>query len=380
MRILPSVATRPERGILTCCLLLCCFGLVMVFSSSAVLSVAEGKSPAFYFESQLSKLLAGLILLACFWSLDYQWLRRKPVAWTALGAGILGLLLLVLGLGVAHGVRAARWLSVQGVTIQPSEFARVGLVIFLAFYLSGKEGILPPGRLFVVPALATFLVAGLVALQPNLSMALFILLLAVGVFYVGGLSIRWLGLATAPPALLALLLMRPYQRERIFGFLGLAGREVAYQVDQSITTVGSGGILGLGLGNGLQKYFFLPFPHTDFILGIVGEETGLLGITLLLLTYGALILFGIATSRRAPDRFGSLLAAGLTWNLAINVLVHGAVNLGMGPVTGVPLPFLSCGGSSLMANLLAVGILLSISRRAVRGAARDWSTVGGHRP
>ncbi len=373
---LPSMISRPERGILISVLVLCCFGLVMVFSSSAVLGIAEGKSPSFYFESQLAKLVLGLILLVSFWRLDYHWLRRRAVAWTALGLGLASLVMIILGIGVAQGVRASRWLSILGLTIQPSEFARVGLVIFLAFYLSSKEGLLPARRLFLVPGAAILGTAGLVALQPNLSMALFIVLLSVGILYLAGLSLRWLALGTIPLGLLAFVFLRPYQRERILGFVGLAGREASYQVEQSIAAVGSGGILGLGLGNGLQKYFFLPFPHTDFILGIVGEETGLLGITLLFAVYLLLIMSGLAAARRAPDRFGHLLAAGLTWNLAINVLVHGAVNLGMGPVTGVPLPFLSCGGSSLMANLLAMGMLVSVARRASPGRIHDWSTMG----
>ncbi len=373
---LPSMITRPERGILIAILLLCCFGLVMVFSSSAVLGIAEGRSPSFYFEAQFAKLMVGLILLVSFWWLDYHWLRRKTIAWIALGLGLVSLAMIVLGIGVAQGVRASRWLSILGLTIQPSEFARIGLVLFLAFYLSSKEGLLPARRLFVVPMAAILATAGLVAIQPNLSMALFILILAVGILFLAGLPVRWLALGTIPPTLLALIFLRPYQRERILGFIGLAGREASYQVEQSIAAVGSGGFLGLGLGNGLQKYFFLPFPHTDFILGIVGEETGLVGITLLFAVYLLLIVCGLAAARRAPDRFGHLLAAGLTWNLAINVLVHGAVNLGLGPVTGVPLPFLSCGGSSLMANLLAMGMLLSVARRAGQGRMHDWSTMG----
>jgi cell division protein FtsW len=371
-----SMISRPERGILITILVLCCFGLIMVYSSSAVLGIAEGKSPGFYFESQLMKLMVGLILLVSFWFLDYHWLRRRAIAWIALGLGLAGLLMLIFGIGVAQGVRAARWLSILGMTIQPSEFARVGLVVFLAFYLSSKEGLLPARRLYLVPAAAILATAGLVALQPNLSMALFVLVLAIGILYLAGLPLRWIALGTIPPGALVFLFLRPYQRERILSFIGLAGRDASYQVEQSIAAVGSGGLLGLGPGNGLQKYFFLPFPHTDFILGIVGEETGLLGITLLLAVYALLILCGLAAARRAPDRFGHLLAAGLTWNLAINVLVHGAVNLGMGPVTGVPLPFLSCGGSSLMANLLAMGILLSVARRASPSRVHDWSTMG----
>jgi len=209
-------------------------------------------------------------------------------------------------------------------------------------------------------------------------MAVLVLMLALGVLFLAGQPIKRLAILTVPPFLVALVGVQVYQSDRLTGFLSvLRGNQPDYQLLQGITAVGSGGVFGCGLGNGLQKYFFLPFPHTDFILGIVGEETGLLGITLLFVCYGLLGVMGMRTARNAPDRFGTLLAAGLVWNLALNVMLHSAVNLGTGPVTGVPLPFLSCGGSSLIANLAAIGIVLSVARRSVYARARDWSAIGG---
>ncbi|MFB3908462.1 MAG: FtsW/RodA/SpoVE family cell cycle protein [Candidatus Eisenbacteria bacterium] len=367
---------RPERWLLVSVLILCAVGLVMVYSSSAVLGMALARSSAHFFEGQLVKLLGGLVLLVAFWRLDYHFLSGK-IAWVGIGAAFAALLALALHLGVAGGATADRWLRIGGFTLQPSEFARVGLVVFLASYLSRKEPSLPLSRRFLVPLAVALGITLLVAAQPNLSMALLILMLAGGIFFLADLPIRYLLGSTLIPGAIALVLMRPYQRERVLSFLGIGGAsEAGYQLQQSITAVGSGGIAGLGLGNGLQKYFYLPFPHTDFILGIVGEETGLIGITVLLVLYVSLIVMGIDAARRAPDRFGHLLAAGLTWNLAMNVLVHAMVNLGMGPVTGVPLPFLSCGGSALMANLLAVGILLSVARHATVSRSDDWSSWG----
>jgi cell division protein FtsW len=347
----------------------------MVFSSSAVLGIAVAHSPAHFLEAQLVRFLVGMALLLGFWRFDYHLLGGRA-AWVALAATGLALVPLALPFGGGEG-GADRWHRIGSLSVQPSEFARIVLVVFLASYLSRKEGTLEARRLYRLPALVVLGVAGLIALQPNLSMAVMVVLLAGGILYLGGLRARVLALATLVPGALAMLFMKEYQRERIASFLGLGGREAGYQIDQSITAVGSGGLLGLGVGNGLQKYFYLPFPHTDFILGIVGEETGLLGMTALLAAYGFLILLGVAAARRAPDPFGRLLAAGLTWNLALNVLVHGMVNLGLGPVTGVPLPFMSSGGSSLVANLMGLGILLSVARRTHGSRVADWSMMRG---
>jgi cell division protein FtsW len=366
-----SLTQRPERAIFPAVLILCAFGLVMVYSSSAVLGIAVARSPAHFFEAQVPKMLLGLALLLVFWRLDYRHLGGR-VAWIGVALAAVSLLaILVMG--------GFRWVRIGSFSVQPSEFARVALVVFLASYLSRKESILGSRRsIYLIPGLISLLIAGLVALQPNMSMAVLLVLLAVGILFLAGLPIRWLLIGGALAVVAALIVMKPYQWGRIFAFLGQGTQQGEhYQKDQSITAVGSGGLTGLGIGNGLQKYFFLPFAHTDFILGIVGEETGLIGITLLLGTYGFLIVMGIACARRATDRFGTLLAAGLTWNLAMNIIVHGLVNLGLGPVTGVPLPFLSCGGSSLMANLLAMGILLSVARRAVTARTRDWSAFTG---
>lgn len=375
MRFLRKPRIRPERGILLLVFLLCCFGLVMVYSSSAVLGIARANSSAHFFEGQLVKSIVGAITLLCFWNLDYHHLQGR------LQRGVLILIFAALtALAIEHLVtgKICRWLTFGDRSIQPSEFARIALVVFLASYISRKERWLRKSRRYLVPAGGIVLTAFLIALQPNLSMTLIVLLLGAGILFLAGIPLRWLALGTGIPTLIAVGLGTAYQGERIKGFIDLLlGRGAGYQLDQSMTAVGSGGLIGLGLGNGLQKYFYLPFPHTDFILGIVGEETGLLGLTLLFAAYALLIVLGITAARHAPDRFGLLLAAGLTWNLSLNVLLHGAVNLGMGPVTGVPLPFLSCGGSSLVANLLAMGILLSVARRSVFARVRDWSSIGG---
>lgn len=373
LRLRPRM--RPERMIIVSVLLLCCFGLVMVYSSSAVLGISKSGSSVLFFESQLMKLLVGVIFLLCFWRLDYRNLEGR----LARGALVV-VFISLLTLAIQHWVtgKVCRWHTFGGLTIQPSEFARIILVVFLASYVSRNERMMGGWRLLLVPGAIVIGMVALIANQPNLSMALIVLMLTVGILFIAGVPWKRLGLVTLGPAIIALFGMQVYQGERLKSFFAmLRGEDAGYQLIQSITAVGSGGALGQGIGNGLQKYFYLPFPHTDFILGIVGEETGLLGITLLLISYSLLIIMGMVAARHAPDRFGTLLAAGLTWNLAMNVMLHGAVNLGLGPVTGVPLPLMSCGGSSLVANLTAIGILLSVSRRSVFARARDWSAIGG---
>lgn len=361
--------SRPERWILFTVLALCAFGLVMVYSAGAVWGLARANSTsAHYLNQQIPKLAFGLLLLGAFAFVDYRHLSGRRAT---------GAMLLVLGtLAMLVILGKFRWFLIAGVTVQPSEFARVVLAVYLASALSrGEESGMMRPRELLVPGLIAAAAAGLVVLQPSLSMGTLLYILAAAIFYLAGVRKRYIVLSTAVLAGLALLAMRDYQWLRIADILGGGTSESSWQREQSVTAVGSGGLIGLGLANGLQKYFFLPFPHTDFILGIVGEETGLFGTTLLLLGYAILIYAGISVARRTTDPFGSLLAAGLTINLALNVVVHGVVNLGLGPVTGVPLPFMSAGGSALIANLLGMGILLSVARRSVRARVRDWSSM-----
>ncbi len=375
MNLLPRLHLHPERVILFCVTLLCGFGLVMVYSSSAVLGIALRHSSAHFFESQLVKLIAGSVVLLCFWRLDYHYLKGRVAR-----AALITIFVSLTILAIQHQItgKVCRWHIFAGQTLQSSEFARVVLVAFLASYISRRKADRSNAKVYLIPGVVTLGMVGLVANQPNLSMALLILMLAVGVVYIAGVPIRWLSAGLLGGMTIALLGLRLYQATRFREFWEwLTGERTIYQLEQSITAVGSAGLIGPGPGNGLQKYFFLPFPHTDFILGIVGEETGLVGITTLFAAYALLIVMGITAARRAPDRFGALLAAGLTLNLAMNLLLHGAVNFGLVPVTGVPLPFLSSGGSSLVANLAAIGILLSVARRSVEARARDWSTIGG---
>lgn len=378
--------SRPGRidGVLLgAVVLLCLLGLVMVYSSSAILALRDRHSEIAYLADQASKLLVGGLVLSVLANVSYRrW--NSWVAVAALGSFFAIMSLQVLGMGVVQDDSGTnRGFGIGGIRIQPVEFARLALVLFLAYYVSNRshwrEG---RWRGLFEPLAAIFVLALLAKLLPNLSSAVLIATLGVSLLWVAGQPIRRLLITLVPGVVLLGLSLRGYQLDRITDFFAHRGGEakLGYQVEQSLIALGSGGLWGQGLGQGLQKFFYLPLPHSDFILGIVGEELGFLGVAILFTLYLVVIARGLRISRLAPDVFGQTLALGLTVSLGLNFLLHSVVVLGLGPVTGVPLPFLSHGGSSLLANLAAMGVLLSISRAAqpepgVR-AVDEWRWMG----
>jgi cell division protein FtsW len=361
-------------------LVLCLIGVLMVYSSSAILASVEASSQTAYLRSQIPKLLLGMLSLGILSRLPYYKLRGRATDWAA-GLSLAALAALLLPLGLAAAGRGThRFLDLGFLQLQPAEFARLALILFLAAYASHQKSWVERGwKGLRIPVGLIWILAGLILLQPNLSSAVVLVGLGYTLLYLAGQPILRLVLAAAPLPLAALAL-HPYQYYRVTQFFhGGSGGTLPYQVEQSLIALGSGGIVGRGLGQGVQKYFYLPFPHTDFILGIVGEEWGFLGVLTLFILFGIVIVRGLRIARYAPDSFSQLLAAGLTLSLAANFLLHAGVTLGVGPVTGVPLPFISHGGSSLLVNLMAMGILLSISRSACRPPdpfRRVWGLVG----
>lgn len=376
----------PRRGkcdgvLLTSVVLLCIFGVIMVYSSSAILARAANESDTVYLRAQVGKLIAGLGLLGLFMRIPYRVFAGRFAAW-AFGGSVLLLVLLLLPTGLAVVVRGTRrFLNLGLLVVQPAEFARLALVLFLAAWGArvGEDRMRNDRRTLVVPLAAIGLVAGLIMLQPNLSSAALAGMLGFVLLWLAGQPLKRIVLVLVPLAGGVAVSLRGYQLQRIIDFLkGLmdgGSSSLSYHVKQSLIAAGSGGLLGKGIGQGLQKYHYLPFPHTDSILGVVAEETGFLGVLVLFTVYGIVFLRGLRIARHAPDRFSGLLALGLTLGVAVNVFLHSAVVLGVGPATGVPLPFVSHGGSSLLVNLTAMGMLLSISRH-VRPQAepvkRSW--------
>ena len=340
-------------------------GVVMVYSSSAFLGASRYDSATFFLQRHVFRVVLGVIVLFVCMRVDYHRLQR--LAPWALGASVLllGVLLAVGG----EGVRGAnRWLSIMSFTLQPTEIARVACVVYLASLLDKKGEKITSFKDGLLPAcLVLGLLAFLILKQPNLGSTIALLSTGFALLYLAGAKRRHLGLLVAGGVVVACLavLRNPYMMDRVVawraqwaGHADTLGKN--WQVAQSIIALGSGGVLGTGPGHGLQKVFFLPDPHTDFIYAVVGEELGLLGTVGVLIAYVALFLRGIRVSANAPDRFGRFLAAGLTVNLCVYVAMNIAVVTGVIPTTGLPLPFLSYGGSALVVNLGVVGVLLNI--------------------
>lgn len=366
------------------------FGLVMVYSASSGRAAVAEDDPAYYLKRQAIYALVGLGALALLSRLDFRALRR--VGGPLLLASV-GLLLAVLVIGTSvNGAR--RWLSLGIVDFQPSELAKLAIALWLAALLVRRPAPKSAGELARPIGLVVLGVCALIVVEPDLGTAITIVLMAAALLVVSGTPIRVL--ATAAGALVGLALaaiwMEPYRRERLFAFLDpWADPEGAgFQTVQAMIALGSGGIFGVGLGEGVTKINYLPEASTDMIFAIVGEELGLVGA---LAVVGAFALFGYAgfnVALRCREPFGKLLAAGLTALVCGQAVVNLAAVLGLAPLTGIPLPFVSYGGSSLVVGLAAVGILLNIAvngatvearahvpdRRRRNGRARDAGTRG----
>ncbi|HEX2254692.1 MAG TPA: putative lipid II flippase FtsW [Thermoanaerobaculia bacterium] len=355
-----------DRGLFTLVVLLVALGLVMVYSASAAVARAEGAADGLlanpYLRKQALAALIGLGAMLAAMHLDYRWLKRPAVAWALFGGAVV-LLVAVLFAPPINGTR--RWFLLGGLSLQPSELAKLALVPFVAYHLERKEDRVNRPALLLPVGLGTLLVFGLVLLEPDLGTAL---LLAVTVFlmlFVAGLSWRYIaaGAAIGLPVLAVLVWSESYRRARLFAFLDPEADPLGagYQVLQSLIAVGTGGVFGLGLGNSIQKLFYLPYAHSDFIYSILAEELGLLGAGAVVLLFLALSWRGLRAAFHAPDAFGRYLGLGLTAMLVVQALVNISVTIALLPTKGIPLPFLSYGGTSLVVSMTACGVLLNLS-------------------
>jgi cell division protein FtsW len=357
-------------------LLLLSFGLVTVYSASAVLAQARGLPDYHFVVRQAIGAAAGVVLLIGLSQVDYRRLRR--LAWPLMIV-TLAMLVAVVAPGtqtIAPLINGARrWLVLGPVTLQPAEFAKFAILVWTAALAVRKQEQLASLTRGLLPFLIVWaLVLMLLFLQPALSTAIIVLLLASLVIFAAGARIgHFILLAVVGlPLLWAQVESVGYRMRRIAAFLDASHDPagISYQINQSLIAIGSGGVLGRGFGRGQQKFGFLPEPHNDFIFAMIGEEWGLLGtagIVILFIMFG---LVGYRVARQAPDAFGALLAIGLTNLIVVQALLHMAVNVALIPTTGVTLPFLSYGRSSLLVCLMAVGVLLSIARTAETGRRR----------
>jgi len=346
-------------------------GLLLIYSSSSVYSLHQYGNQYHFLIRQFLYACLGLCVMFVFANTDYHSLRTFAVPLLLLSAALL-LLLWVPGLG--KSVRGARrWLDLGVAGFQPSELAKVALVLYLAGRLSGKKearalndlsGYL---RAWIVPV--PFLL--LVLATRDLGSAVILGAAVLVVFFLADCRWRHLGLTLlAGLAAVAFFCLEGYRWKRLLSYRDPWADPfgAGYQLVQSFLSLGRGGVLGVGFGNGTEKLFYLPDAHTDFIFAVVGEELGLVGCCFFLLLFLAFLVIGVRIALRAPDRFGALTAAGLTFLVGMQVLVNVGVVLGMLPTKGLALPFLSYGGSSLLTNLMAVGVLISVDRRGVMRA------------
>lgn len=347
------------------------FGTVMVYSSSAFLAEKSSHfgSESYFLKRHLLRLIFGILALFLCMRIDYRIWRRlaKPL----LLSGILLLLVVIVSGREIHGAR--RWIQLSFLSLQPSELIRLVLILYLASFLTKNPERLREFKNIVPLLLILGLVTLLILLEPNFGTAFALLLLSFLLLYLGGARITHLfsvGLGGGVVMLL-LALHIPYSKMRLLSFIKGGG----YQLERSLLGVGAGGIFGSGLGTGREKLLFLPEPHTDFIFATVAEELGFLGGGILLFLYLLLLIRGIQISRRAVDPFGSILAFGLILSIFIYVILHGGVVLGFLPTTGLPLPFMSFGGTALLVNLMSVGIVLNISQNSLVSQKMEKSSI-----
>lgn len=355
---------KSDRVLFLATVLLLCASVVMVYSASAVLAGSLQQPPWFFLFKQVVWAVLGMGLLAAAMRVDYRLLRRPIVIHAALAVSVAALIVVLFGPEI-NGTR--RWFSVGGVGIQPSEFAKVAVILFAAASLERRMGGADRGIRALAPtALVTGLVCGLIVIEPDFGTAFTLLVIAGAMVFAAGLSYRWVAGLTLVlvPLLTAVLVMEPYRVRRLLSFLDPWEDPFGsgYQLVNSLIAVGTGGVLGKGLMAGVQKLFYLPHPHTDFIYAVIAEEAGLVGALVVLACFGLIAWRGLATATAAPDRFGAFLALGITMMVVFQAFLNISVALGLLPTKGIPLPFVSAGGSSLLINLAAMGVLLNISQ------------------
>jgi len=368
----PAGSGQAALGIVVA--LLCLIGLVMVLSASSVQALREDGSSWFYFRRQVLWVLMGTVALVVAARTDYRILRRLGLPLLA-GSVLLLLVVLVPGIGITVG-GSTRWLGVGGWRMQPSELAKVGLLVFGADLLARRGGRPDTAKSAMWAVLSGFLaVAVLVMLQPDLGTTLVSGCVVLCLLHVSGTPLRWVAalLATGTVGTFVLGMAEPYRRARLMSFVNpwADADNTGYQVVQSLVGLGTGRYTGVGVGASRAKWGFLPNAHTDFIFSIIGEELGMVGSLTVLVLFAAFAVIGIRIAMRAPDRFGMLLAAGVTgWVISQAFINIGAV-VGVLPVSGIPLPFVSFGGTSMVVLMGVVGVLFNIAGHATpRAGAR----------
>jgi len=372
---------RYDRHLLVYLGILTVMGTVMLYSASWYESFANsnGRTDMLFLQGHLKRMLVGVFFLFGFLTLDYR--RLKDIApYFLVGAIILLISTKAFYLMKGFGwYKPARWLYLGPFTLQTSDVARMAIIVFMAYYVDKKRDQLKDFQMGLLPALSVLaIIMGLIVIQPDYSTALMLGTIGALILFIGGAQISQLTLAGAGAMLIGIpvLISREYRRVRILSFFGLGDNpDIGYQASQSLISLGNGGIFGVGLGNSIEKNHLLPTPHTDFIFAIIGEELGFILGTVPVLTLFILIFFrGLKVAKECTDPFGVFLAVGISFNLVLYAFVNVAVVTGIFPVTGLPMPMVSYGGSGMVINMALIGILLNISQaRRTVGSTRGWS-------
>jgi cell division protein FtsW len=356
----------PDKWLFAATVGLALFGVVMVYSASAVLAQKENGNQFHYVLKQGVSVAIGFLVMLLAMQFNYQQLKSRRIVYSLLLLCTIGLIS-VFAFSSVNG--AHRWIKLPGVSLQPSEITKLSLIIFLAYFLekrAGEEGDF--WRTFVPCGVVTGLLGCLVVIEPDFGTAMMLVLIFTVVIFTSGARVLHLALAAAPALVAAtgLLIFVPWRLKRLITFMDpWADQQGAgFQVVQSLIAIGSGGTNGLGFAQGKQKMLFLPFAHSDFIFAVVGEELGLVGAIAVVAVFALFLWRGVRTALLAPDRFGMLLSLGIVTSIVAQALFNISVVLSLVPTKGIPLPFISYGGSSLVPTLAAVGILLNVSQHA----------------
>ncbi len=357
---------KSDKLLFTATLLLVCTSVVMVYSASAVVAMQDFKNPYLFLFKQGTWALLGLFLVQLVMRIDYHNYRQPTVIWAGLIIVSIALVAVLFGRPVKG---ATRWLNLGGLGIQPSEMAKICVIIFVAALLERRmERIDEPAYALLPIGGVLAVIVGLILIEPDLGTAVSIVMIAGVMIFAAGINYRYVaGLCLmALPALYLLVWTSEYRWKRVTAFLDPWKDPLGdgFQIIQSMIAVSTGGVLGRGLMGGVQKLFYLPEPHNDFIYAVISEELGLIGSTVLLACFCVIAWRGMRASLRAPDRFGAFLALGLTTMVAFQAFFNISVVLGLLPTKGIPLPFVSYGGSSLLINLVGMGMLLNVSQHA----------------
>lgn len=356
-----------NKLLLLAVILISLFGLLMIYSSSNIWAEYKYNDPYKYLKSQAIFIIIGYILMIIISKFPYQ-NYKKLANIIFLTCTIMLILVLIPGIGtVRNGSRS--WFGIGSLGLQPSEFAKLGLIIFTSKYLANNTKELKNIKKGVLPILGVLLlIFGLIMLEPDFGTGVVIVMTIIVLLFISGVKINFfikigiLGLL----GVIILILIAPYRLERIISFINPWTDPLGsgFQIIQSLYAIGPGGLLGLGFGNSIQKHFYLPEPQTDFIFAIISEEFGFLGVLIISTLFITIIYSGLKISMRCQDNFGKFLAFGITFGLAFQTILNLMVVVGLLPVTGVTLPFLSYGGSSLLISLINIGILLNIDKNS----------------